>query len=100
MVRMFDRNNNQSRDRDSDNRNAQENMHEQREAFDREHSLSNLSDEERKRMHDAYSEMGKVGGPIGGSKRAEQLGREGYQDMGHMGGVSRAEQMAKGKEKK
>lgn len=74
-----------------DNKNAQDSIHDQRESFDREHNLSGLSEEEKRRMHEGYSKMGKMGG----DKRAEELGSEGYKDMGHMGGVTRAEQMAK-----
>lgn len=66
-------------------------MHSMREAFDKEHDLSNLSAEEKCRMHDSYAKMGAAGG----QKRAEELGSEGYRHMGHMGGVKRAEQMAK-----
>lgn len=78
---------------------SKEKTHEQREKFDKDHDLSQLSEEERKRMHEQYSEMGKKGGPIGGRTRAESLGHEGYQDLGHMGGVTRAEQMAKSDDK-
>lgn len=60
--------------------------------FEKEHNLDNLTEQEKKRMHAAYSEMGKKGGQA----RAKQLGHDGYVKMGHKGGVIRAERMAKG----
>lgn len=40
-------------------------------------NTKNLTAEEQKKMHDAYSEMGKKGGKIGGNVRKEQMAKEG-----------------------
>lgn len=67
-------------------------MSHQDDNFDSAHNLNNLTDEEKQRMREGYSAMGKKGGQA----RAKQLGHDGYVSMGHKGGVIRAEKMAKG----
>lgn len=59
-------------------------------------NLENLSEEERKKMHEGYAELGHKGGQKGGKTRAQQLGHEGYVELGKKGGHARAEQMAHG----
>jgi hypothetical protein len=43
----------------------------------REHEGSELTEEERQRMHEAYSEMGKKGGKVGGETRKQQMAQTG-----------------------
>jgi hypothetical protein len=56
-----------------------------------EYDHDDLTEEEKRRMHDAYSAMGQKGG----NARAEQLGHEGYSKLGKKGGEARAHQMAR-----
>lgn len=55
-----------------------------------------LSPQERERMHDAYSQLGRKGGKKGGQTRSQQLGHEGYVELGRKGGKARAMQLAHG----
>ncbi|WP_052046284.1 KGG domain-containing protein [Candidatus Paracaedibacter symbiosus] len=57
---------------------------------DKNKRLDATPDEQKKRMHEAYSEIGKKGGET----RAEQLGHEGYVEMGKKDGQARTEQMS------
>jgi uncharacterized protein len=47
---------------------------------------------------EGYSEMGKKGGQKGGEARKEELGPEGYSDLGHKGGQRVRELVEEGKE--
>jgi general stress protein YciG len=47
---------------------------------------------------EGYSELGKMGGHKGGETRKQELGHEGYQELGHKGGQRVKELVEEGKE--
>lgn len=65
-------------------------LREKSEEFTQEHDTSHLSPEEQKKMHEAYSKMGQVGGET----VRDKYGKEFYETIGEMGGSKRKEDMA------